>query len=129
MIVAFDTSTALTSVALVDAGEVVAERLELDARRHAEVLAPMLESILDIQSAKFGKLAEFAWRTTPEMMAKRTGIAQIGVLDDDHDWTDVYFRHHRVNYLFTLLSPHPPYVNRLGGALDKPNPLEHMAGK
>ena len=46
MIVAFDTSTALTSVALVDAGEVVAERLELDARRHAEVLAPMLESIL-----------------------------------------------------------------------------------
>ena len=46
VILAFDTSTALTSVAVVDAGDVVAERLELDARRHAEVLAPLLESIL-----------------------------------------------------------------------------------
>ena len=46
MILAFDTSTALTSVAVIDAGQVVSERVHLDARRHAEVLAPMLSDVL-----------------------------------------------------------------------------------
>ncbi len=46
MILAFDTSTALTSVAITDGAEVVAESLHLDARRHAEVLAPMLRDVL-----------------------------------------------------------------------------------
>lgn len=46
MILAFDTSTALTSVAVIDAGNVVSERCHLDARRHAEVLAPMLAEVL-----------------------------------------------------------------------------------
>lgn len=46
MILAFDTSTALTSVAVVDDGTVVAQEWHLDARRHAEVLAPMLRDAL-----------------------------------------------------------------------------------
>lgn len=46
MILAIDTSSALTSVALVDGTEVIAERTHLDARRHAEVLAPLLRDVL-----------------------------------------------------------------------------------
>ncbi|MHB1212926.1 MAG: tRNA (adenosine(37)-N6)-threonylcarbamoyltransferase complex dimerization subunit type 1 TsaB [Candidatus Nanopelagicales bacterium] len=51
MILAFDTSTALTSVALVDGDEVVAERSHHDPRHHAEVLAPMLADVLRTASA------------------------------------------------------------------------------
>jgi tRNA threonylcarbamoyl adenosine modification protein YeaZ len=47
MIVAMDTSSALTSVAVVDGDRVIAERAELEGRRHAEVLAPMLRDVLD----------------------------------------------------------------------------------
>ena len=46
VIVAFDTSSALTSVAIVDSHTVLAERSEHDARRHAEVLAPLLSEVL-----------------------------------------------------------------------------------
>jgi tRNA threonylcarbamoyl adenosine modification protein YeaZ len=46
MILAFDTSSALTSVAVVDGQRVVAEAAHLDARRHAEVLAPLLADVL-----------------------------------------------------------------------------------
>jgi tRNA threonylcarbamoyladenosine biosynthesis protein TsaB len=47
VILAMDTSSPLTSVALVDGDQVVAERSELDARRHAEVLAPLLLAVLE----------------------------------------------------------------------------------
>jgi tRNA threonylcarbamoyl adenosine modification protein YeaZ len=46
MILAFDTSSALTSVAVVDGERVVAEASHLDARRHAEVLAPLLADVI-----------------------------------------------------------------------------------
>lgn len=46
MILAVDTSGALSSVALVEGGEVLDERRHLDARRHAEVLSPMLADLL-----------------------------------------------------------------------------------
>lgn len=46
MIIAVDTSTGMTSVAVVDGEEVVVEQCHLDARRHAEVLAPMLDEVL-----------------------------------------------------------------------------------
>jgi tRNA threonylcarbamoyl adenosine modification protein YeaZ len=45
VILGFDTSSALTSVAVIDGTRVVAERRHLDARRHAEVLAPMLAEV------------------------------------------------------------------------------------
>jgi tRNA threonylcarbamoyladenosine biosynthesis protein TsaB len=46
MILALDTSSALTSVALVDGQRVVADAFHLDARRHAEVLAPLLADVI-----------------------------------------------------------------------------------
>jgi tRNA threonylcarbamoyl adenosine modification protein YeaZ len=46
MILAFDTSSALTSVAVADGQRVVIERRHLDARRHAEALAPLLMEVL-----------------------------------------------------------------------------------
>lgn len=47
MILAFDTASALTSVAVVDGDSVVVERAHLDARRHAEVMAPLLAEVID----------------------------------------------------------------------------------
>jgi tRNA threonylcarbamoyladenosine biosynthesis protein TsaB len=46
MILAVDTSSALTSVAVVDGQRVLAEAWHLDARRHAEVLAPLLAEVI-----------------------------------------------------------------------------------
>lgn len=46
MILALDTSSALTSVAVVDGETVVIERSHLDPRRHAEVFAPLLAEVL-----------------------------------------------------------------------------------
>jgi len=109
--------------------------LPLEMKRGARALhyhlfaaAPlaMLESILNIQSARFGKLAEFSWRSKPQDVAKRAGAAQTGVLDDDYDWVDVYLRHHHVNYLVQIPPGRIPCVKRLGGDLSKPNPLEHV---
>jgi tRNA threonylcarbamoyl adenosine modification protein YeaZ len=46
MILAVDTSTELTSVALTDGDAVIGELSHLDARKHAEVLAPMARDLL-----------------------------------------------------------------------------------
>ncbi len=97
---------------------------------HLFAAAPltMLESILDLQSPKIGKLAEFCREAlaNPELVVQRAGVAQIGVLNDDSDWLPVYYRHHKVSYLFTLVPVRAPFVSRLGGDLSKPNPLEHV---
>ncbi len=58
MILGFDTSSALTSVAVTDGTRVVAERRHLDARRHAEVLAPMLAEVCaDIDTTTISAVA------------------------------------------------------------------------
>jgi poly(beta-D-mannuronate) lyase len=89
----------------------------------------MLESILDEHSPKLVKLADFciAGLEDPDgVVAKRAGFAQIGINPDDGDWLAVYARRHPSPEIPKLLvDKKPPYVNRLGGALDKPNPLEH----
>lgn len=46
VILAIDTSTALTTVALVDEDTVVAQESHWDARRHAEVIGPMLAKVI-----------------------------------------------------------------------------------
>jgi tRNA threonylcarbamoyladenosine biosynthesis protein TsaB len=46
VIVAIDTSSALTSVAVVDGDVVLAHGSHLDARRHAEVIGPLLAEVL-----------------------------------------------------------------------------------
>ena len=45
MLLALDTSTAAVTVALHDGSAVLAERTTIDARRHAEVLAPAVEAV------------------------------------------------------------------------------------
>ena len=58
MILAFDTSSAMTSVALADHTGVLVARSELDARRHAEVLAPLLaETIRGVDVAQIDAVA------------------------------------------------------------------------
>jgi tRNA threonylcarbamoyladenosine biosynthesis protein TsaB len=46
LLLALDTATAAVTVALHDGSSVLAERHQLDARRHAELLAPMIEAVL-----------------------------------------------------------------------------------
>lgn len=46
MILAIDTSSASSSVALVSDGRVIAERQHVDSRRHAEVLAGLIDDVL-----------------------------------------------------------------------------------
>lgn len=76
MILAFDTSTALTSVALVDGDEVVAERSHLDPRHHAEVLAPMLDDVLRASSAGPGTIVAIACGVGPgPYTGLRVGLA------------------------------------------------------
>ncbi len=111
--------------------------LPLEMKRGARALhyhlfaaAPlaMLESILNENSPKLAKLAAFcvAGLQHPDTVAKRAKAPQTGILDDDGDWLAVYARRHPSPDIAALLAKSkPPFVNRLGGALDKPNPLEH----
>jgi tRNA threonylcarbamoyl adenosine modification protein YeaZ len=46
MILGIDTSSAATSVAVIDGETVLVERTHVDARRHAEVFAPLLDEVL-----------------------------------------------------------------------------------
>jgi poly(beta-D-mannuronate) lyase len=89
----------------------------------------MLESILNEYSPKMEKLAQFCIkaRTDPAAVEKHAGVPQIGVLEDDYDWLAVYAFHHGWPGLMISLGARKPYVDRLGGALDRPNPLEHHA--
>lgn len=74
MILAIDTSTALTSVAVVEAGNVVSERVHLDPRKHAEVLAPMMRDVL--QGIEPGAITAVACGVGPgPYTGLRVGIA------------------------------------------------------
>jgi tRNA threonylcarbamoyladenosine biosynthesis protein TsaB len=76
MIVAVDTSTELTSVAVTVGGEVLAQRTELDARRHAEVLAPMLRQVLAESGAGPGDVTAIACGVGPgPYTGLRVGLA------------------------------------------------------
>ncbi len=107
---------------------------------HLFAAAPlaMLESILNEHSEKMDKLVAFcvAGDKDRAAVAKRAGTEQIGILDDDMDWLQVYLRHNphpsgfHMHYEIVIGSApdaqaRMPYVNRLGGDLTKPNPLEH----
>lgn len=76
MILAFDTSTALTSAALVDGSRVVAERAELDSRRHAEVQAPLLRQVLADAGGDISSVTAIACGVGPgPYTGLRVGIA------------------------------------------------------
>lgn len=75
MILALDTSSALTSVAVIDDdGSVVAEHAHEDARRHAEVIGPILGAV--IASIDRGKVTTIACGVGPgPYTGLRVGIA------------------------------------------------------
>jgi tRNA threonylcarbamoyl adenosine modification protein YeaZ len=76
VILAFDTSTALTTVAVTDGADVVAEERHLDARRHAEVLAPMLQDVLSRSGVGAAEVEAIACGVGPgPYTGLRVGIA------------------------------------------------------
>lgn len=110
--------------------------LPLEMKRGARALhyhlfsaAPlaMLESVLDEHSVKVGKLVAYcvAGRLNIDAVSKQAGVPQLGVLDDDYDWIAVFARHDPTSKLRFDLRTRAPWINRLGGDLSKPNPLEH----
>jgi poly(beta-D-mannuronate) lyase len=100
---------------------------------HLFAAAPlaMLESILNEDSPKLAMLIDFCMkaRAYPNVVTKPARAAQIGVLYDDYDWLAIYARHHDKPEFAVLVGKRKPNVNRLGGALDQPNPLEHPTAR
>ena len=60
LLLAIDTATPATSVAVVDDGEVVVELQHVDARGHCEVLAPLVVEALAVARTAAGRLAAIA---------------------------------------------------------------------
>src|SRR4051812_8093856 len=76
VILAIDTSTELTSVAVVDQATVIGERSHLDARQHAEVLAPMVRDLLADSATAPGDIHAIAVGVGPgPYTGLRVGIA------------------------------------------------------
>jgi tRNA threonylcarbamoyl adenosine modification protein YeaZ len=75
VILAFDTSTELTSVAVCDGTDAI-ERWEIDARRHAEVLAPLMRDVLAAADANAQQITAVACGVGPgAYTGLRVGIA------------------------------------------------------
>jgi tRNA threonylcarbamoyl adenosine modification protein YeaZ len=52
LVLALDTSTPATSVALADGEKLIAERTEVAANRHGELLSPLIDAVLDQAGAR-----------------------------------------------------------------------------
>ena len=88
----------------------------------------MMSAILNADSPRLDALVAFCLKgiEDPGLLAKRTGVAQEAVKPSDYAWLHVYARRHPSPVIAALLSGNSrPFVTRLGGALDSPNPLEH----
>lgn len=57
VMLAIDTSTAATSAAILDGEQVLASAEHVDARRHAELLAPMIAELLDAVASPISSVA------------------------------------------------------------------------
>lgn len=76
MILALDTSSPLTSVSVTDAGTTLVELSHLDARRHAEVLAPLLQEALAAPGVQRSSIDTIACGVGPgPYTGLRVGIA------------------------------------------------------
>lgn len=56
LLLAMDTATSAVTVALVDGEEVVASRTEVDARRHTEILMPLVAELFDRTGLRRGQI-------------------------------------------------------------------------
>jgi tRNA threonylcarbamoyladenosine biosynthesis protein TsaB len=76
LVLALDTSTPATTVALADDGRVLAERTEVAANLHGELLAPMIDAILRAAGARPRDLATVGVGVGPgPFTGLRVGIA------------------------------------------------------
>lgn len=76
VILAIDTSTPATSVALVESGRVLGQASSVDARAHAEELAPMLQGVLRSTNGVTAEVAAIAVGVGPgPYTGLRVGIA------------------------------------------------------
>lgn len=76
MILAFDTATPATTVALVDGGKVLAEMVDIDARRHAETLGPAIASVLKMSGYAPGQIRQIVVGVGPgAYTGLRVGVA------------------------------------------------------
>lgn len=96
LLLAIDTATPATTVALHDGVTTVAARTEVDARRHAEVLAPSIDEVLRAAGARPADLTHVACGVGPgpytglrvglvtaRVLAAALGIPAIGVCSLD----------------------------------------------
>lgn len=108
-------------------GALPAEMARAAKALHYQVYAAtplvMMASILDVRDARLETLVAFtvAASADPSGIARRTGVEQEAV--GSREVTTIYNRH--------VGKPPPPagkalWQPRLGGALDVPNPLEHL---
>ena len=81
LVLALDSATSVVTVALHDGREVLAERTSVDAARHGEVLAPLIEAVLVEAAATSRDLTEVAVGVGPgPFTGLRVGLVTARVL-------------------------------------------------
>jgi len=83
LVLALDTSTAATSVALVDGDRLLAERLEVAANRHGELLSPLVEQVVADAGVRLQDVGRVAVGVGPgPFTGLRVGLATAVSLSD-----------------------------------------------
>ena len=83
LLLAFDTSTPAVTVALCDDGRVLAQSMDVDARRHGELLAPAIARVLAAADASPGDITAIAVGAGPgPYTGLRVGLVTAATLAD-----------------------------------------------
>lgn len=83
LLLGIDTATPATTVAAFDGGQALAERVVVDARRHAEVLVPAIAATLDAAGVQARDLSAIAVGVGPgPYTGLRVGVATAVALGD-----------------------------------------------
>jgi len=83
LILGLDTTTSVTTVALIRDAEVVSERSHVDARRHAEVLVPTIKLVLNDSGLSLSDLTTIAVGVGPgAFTGLRVGVVTASALGD-----------------------------------------------
>ncbi len=83
LLLAFDTATPAVTVALHDGNRILAERTEVDARRHGELLAPGIRAVLEQAGCSRDQLTDVAVGVGPgPFTGLRVGLVTARALGD-----------------------------------------------